>query len=424
MVLSQKQIESYQQCKSRLNIWVGSVRSGKTYSSLRKLLNLIRTGPPGDCMIIGVSRDSIQRNVLTQLYQFLGEDPPTPKRTQEKLYGRNIYFVGATDVSAVRRIQGATLALAYVDEIACIPHVFVKMLQSRLSVTGAQLLATCNPEGPAHWLKKEYIDKQDNLNLSVFNFTLDDNPSLSEEYKNDLKREYTGAWYKRLILGEWAVAQGLVYDAVDDDNFFDDDNFNNPKFYIAGIDYGINNPTVCLLAACNPEAWPQIRIVEEYYFDSKKHPRPKTDAELADDIEEFLRYKNVTSLYVDPSASSFKLELERRNLPVYDANNDVIPGIQVVNKFLLGKNLLISNKCENLKDEIMTYSWDQKAADRGEDKPIKQNDHCCDSMRYLVFSEFQEGDFTQHRQTKSHSDIMRELGEENNILNFSNMDYF
>lgn len=408
-----------------MNIWVGAVRSGKTYSSLRKFLNLIRTGPPGDCMIIGVSRDSIQRNVLNELYKFLGEDPPTPKRTQEKLYGRNIYFVGATDVSAVRRIQGATLALAYVDEIACVPQVFVKMLQSRLSVTGAQLLATCNPEGPAHWLKKEYIDKQDELNLNVFNFTLDDNPSLDEEYKNDLKREYTGAWYNRLILGQWAVAQGLVYDAVDEDNFFDEDNFQNPNFYIAGIDYGINNPTVCLLAACNPRAWPQIRIVDEYYFSSKDHARPKTDAELADDIERFLANKNIKSVYIDPSAASFKLELDRRNLPVYDAINDVIPGIQVVNKFLLGKNLLISNKCQNLKDELYTYSWDPKAADKGEDKPIKLSDHCCDCLKYLCFTEFPEGDFDAYKPNNSYRGVVNEiLGEQNPLADFSNMDYY
>ncbi|MDC7243637.1 MAG: PBSX family phage terminase large subunit [Sphaerochaetaceae bacterium] len=424
-MLSHKQIESYQQSDARINIWVGAVRSGKTYSSLRKLLNLIRTGPPGDCMIIGVSRDSIQRNVLNELYKFLGEDPPTPKRTQEKLYGRNIYFVGATDVSAVRRIQGATLAIAYVDEIACVPEVFIKMLQSRLSVTGAQLLATCNPEGPAHWLKKQYIDKQDNLNLKVFNFTLEDNPSLSEEYKNDLKKEYTGAWYKRLILGEWAVAQGLVYDAVDDDNFFEEDNFNNPNFYIAGIDYGINNPTVCLLAACNPRAYPQIRIIDEYYFNQKDHPRPKTDAELADDLEKFLENKNVKSVYIDPSAASLKLELDRRNLPVYDAVNDVIPGIQVVNKFLLGKNLLISNKCTNLKDELYTYSWDAKAADRGEDKPVKVSDHCCDSLRYLIFTEFPEGDFEAYSKDSTYKNIVSQiLPETNSLLDFSTMDYY
>jgi PBSX family phage terminase large subunit len=160
MPLSPKQILSIQEATKRINIWVGSIRAGKTFASILKLVDLIKNGPPGDGMIIGVNRESIQRNVLGELYRFLGFSPPSSKTVQVRLYGRDIYFVGAHDEGSVRRIKGSTLALAYVDEATDIPSPFWRMLLGRLSIKGAQLLATCNPEGPYHWLKKEFIDRK------------------------------------------------------------------------------------------------------------------------------------------------------------------------------------------------------------------------------------------------------------------------
>jgi len=289
---------------------VGAVRSGKTFASILKLIDVLKYGPPGNGMIIGVNRDTIQRNVLLELYKFLGFSPPSTKTTETKLYGRNIYFVGAHDEGAVRRIQGSTLAFAYVDEATCIPAPFWRMLLSRLSVKGSQLLATCNPEGPAHWLKKEYIDRAAELDLASWSFTLDDNPSLDVKYKENLRKEYTGMWYKRYILGEWAVSHGLIYDCFDPDNLFDKQ-MEPPNYYIMGIDYGTSNATAAVLCAVSPTRWPQIRVEDEYYYDSEKRGRSKTDAELADDIKEFIGYRNITAIYVDPSAASLKLELPR-----------------------------------------------------------------------------------------------------------------
>ncbi len=185
MPLSPKQIQAYQEATARFNIWVGAVSSGKTYSSILKLIDIMKNGPPGDGMIIGVNRETVQRNVLGELYKFLGFKEPASKSTEDKLYGHRVYFVGAPDESSVRRIQGSTLAFAYVDEAANIPEPLWRMLQSRLRVPGAQLLATCNPEGPAHWLKKDFIDRSHELDLKYWNFLLDDNPYLTEKYKSD-----------------------------------------------------------------------------------------------------------------------------------------------------------------------------------------------------------------------------------------------
>ena len=287
---SQKQLDSFNQANKRFNIWCGAVRSGKTFASIWKLIDLLKNGPKGDCMIIGVNRSSIQRNVLIELYQLIGFSPPSSKSTEAQLFGRNVYFVGAHDESAVRNIQGSTLALAYVDEAACIPSPFWRMLQSRLSIKGAQLLATCNPEGPAHWLKKDFLDRSNELDIASWTFLLEDNPSLDKKYIEALKLEYNGMWYKRYILGKWAVAHGLIFDSFDHDNIYSND-YNDSNYYVVGIDYGTSNATAAVLCAIDINQFPQIRIEDEYYYDSEKKGRSKTDAELADDIMILLNLK-------------------------------------------------------------------------------------------------------------------------------------
>lgn len=382
-----------QEAKRKYNIWVGAVSSGKTYASNLVLALLLKHGPPGDAMIIGVNRETVQRNVLGQLYQFLGFPEPTSKSTETRLYGRRVYFVGAPDESSVKRIQGSTLAIAYVDEATNIPEPLWRMLQSRLRVKeGSHLLATCNPEGPAHWLKKEFIDRSHELDLIYWNFVLDDNPYLTQKYKDDLKKEYTGMWYKRYILGEWAVAHGLIYDGYDHLNLYEKPG-TNPQYYVVGIDYGTTNATAAVLCSVNPTEWPQIKVEEEYYYDSEQKGRSIGDDDLATDIFNFVRYKNVRAVYVDPAAASLKVELRKRNLPVLDAKNDVIPGIKVTSKFISNKNLVIHKSCKTLIEHIQSYAWDHKAADRGEDKPIKKNDHICDSLRYAIYSAFPQGEF-------------------------------
>lgn len=398
---------------------MGAVRSGKTYSSILKFIDLLKNGPAGDAMIIGVNRETVQRNVLLQLYRFLGFPAPAEKSNQAKLYGRNVYFVGAPDESSVRRIQGSTLAMAYVDEATCIPAPLWRMLQSRLSIPGAQLLASCNPEGPAHWLKKEFIDREHELDLIHWDFKLDDNPALDPKFKEDLKKEYTGMWYKRYILGEWAVAHGLIYDSYDMDNEYADSK-RNPNYRIIGIDYGTSNATAAVMIACTPKLWPQLCVEKEYYYDSKLKGRSKTDAELADDIMDFIGINPVNAIYVDPAAASLKVELRRKNLPVLDAKNDVLQGIKVTSKFIAGKNLQIQKGCRTLIEHLQTYSWDPKAADRGEDAPLKIRDHICDALRYACYSAFPNAEFDHPDENLTIDQLRRKVYEENEGYGYLN----
>ncbi len=407
MATSAKQNKSFCESVHRFNIWVGAVSSGKTFSSIERLIYDLKNGPPGDAMIIGVNRGSIQRNILHHLYNRLGFPCPTEKAQMSRLYARNVWFVGAPDVSAVSTIQGSTLALAYVDEATNLPEPFWLMLISRLRVPGAKLLATCNPEGPAHWFKKDFIENP-NLDLAHWNFNLEDNPTLDEAYKTQLKASYHGMWYNRYILGEWALAHGAIYDNYDKTNEYEN-SFPSPSYYIVGIDYGTTNATAAVLCAVSPNKWPQIRVEAEYYYDSAKKGRSKTDAELVKDIKDFIGYKNVSAIYVDPAAASFKIALRQADLPVLDANNDVLLGIKICSKFIGGKNIVIHRSCTTLREHIQSYAWDSKAADRGEDKPLKKNDHILDALRYACCSAFPQGEFNHPDENISYDQLRRKV---------------
>lgn len=341
-------------------------------------------------MIVGVSRESIQRNILKDLYTRLGFPVPSGKVNETSLFGRRVYFVGCNNERAVSSIQGSTLAIAYVDEAPKIPYPVWTMLVTRIRVPGAQLFATGNPEGPAHWLKKEYIDKGSSMDLAHWDFKLEDNPSLDESYIRDTKAALSGVFYRRLILGEWAAAHGAVYDTFDTDNVYIHPG-TNPNYFVMGVDYGTTNATAAVICAISPNSWPQIRVESEYYWDSAVKGRSKTDYELVRDLKEFIGYRNIRTIYVDPAAASLKLELRQHDLPVMDAKNDVILGIKIVSKFISGKNLQIHKSCTNLIEHLQSYAWDSKAADRGEDRPIKQNDHLPDALRYALASTFPTG---------------------------------
>ena len=249
--LSDKQIRSYHEADQRLNIWEGSVRSGKSFVSLLRFIKELRTGPEGHCIIVGPTRDSIQRNVVTELCNLLGFPIPSPKSTQINIFNRIVYLVGANDERAQRKIQGATLSMAYVDEMSLIPHGFVKMLLSRLSIAGAKLFGTTNPDSPFHWLKTEILDNPE-IDLATWKFRLDDNPSLHQSYIDALKKEYHGLWYKRYIEGEWVLADGTVFDFFREEEHCIEGIGKRARYYIVGVDYGTINPTAYTMIGYDP----------------------------------------------------------------------------------------------------------------------------------------------------------------------------
>ena len=387
--LSKKQIVAYVESQARLNILVGAVRSGKSFIGLIRFIRELETGPQGDYIICGRSERTIQHNIISPLKDLYGDIfSYNHARAEFTMFGKRVYVIGANDERAESKIRGSTFAGALVDEVTILPEGFFKMLLSRLSIPGAKLIGTTNPDSPYHWFKTGYLDRADELDLRVFNFNLDDNPSLSEKFKDSLKAEYKGIWHRRFILGEWVLAEGSVFDFFDIHRHVVPEPPHYAKYYFTGIDYGTNNPFAALLIGYNDDYRPELFVQQEIYFDSVKAGYQKTDSDYRNDLASNFDCYAPTINYVDPSASSFELELKRAKKAVKQANNDILDGVRFVSNLLINGNLVICKSCVNLIREIESYVWDAKRIIKGEDKPLKKNDHAIDALRYALHTHF------------------------------------
>lgn len=354
-------------------------------------MDFIRNGPIGDdFVIIGKSLGSIKRNILGPLTDMLEEEfQYSLHKGEATLFNRKIHLIGANDERAEHKIRGPTFAGAYVDEITIIPQSVFVMLQSRLTHKDSKLFGTSNPDSPFHWLKTDLIDRADELDVKVWNFTLEDNPSLTASYKANISKEYRGLWYDRYILGKWVLAEGTIYDFFDRTKHVIDYPPGAADYYICGIDYGTTNPTAFSLIGYSERTQPGRWLEKEYYWDSKKTLRQKTDTQYGEDLKKFLNGYKVKAIYLDPSAVSFRVELNRMGFNgLIEAENEVLDGIRYHSMVLSNGTFKICHNCTTAIEEYGTYRWDPKASQRGEDKPIKDNDHLMDSIRYALYTEW------------------------------------
>lgn len=307
------------------------------------------------------------------------------------LFGKKVYVIGANDERAISKIKGATFAGGLVDEITELPESYWAMLISRLSIKDAKLFGGTNPDSPYHWLKANYIDRfedKDPAYFKNFKFNLDDNPSLDETYKENLRKSYQGLWYKRFIMGNWVLAEGAVFDFIDSKLHIVESPPTYAKHYFLGVDYGTTNPFAAVLIGYNDDHKPALWAEKEFYWDSKAMGYQKTDAEYGYDLQREFGAYPLRMLYLDPSAASFQTELRRHSFPVKPANNEVLDGIRCISTLLSQGNLVICRNCKNLIKEMEGYVWDERAVKRGEDKPLKQRDHAVDALRYPIFTFF------------------------------------
>jgi len=387
-MFSPKQLASLKESTARINIWEGAVRSGKTYISLWRFLKELMEGPAGEYCIITRTYDTFKRNVLPTLTRMIGADACYYSGKRElNIWGKTIFVVGADDSTAESKIRGPTFSGAYVDEGSIIPESVFKMLISRCAMQGARIFVTTNPDSPYHWLKRDYLEN--NEDVKSWQFKLEDNPKLTREEMAYLRRQYKGLWYQRFIEGLWVMAEGAVFDTFDLSLHTIPFGPSNPQYTIVGVDYGTNNATAFTSVSVNLSKFPNVWVDDIYYYDSKAHQRQKTDNEYAADLKKFIQGKPVRAIYVDPSAASFKLECARQDISkVYDAENEVIDGIRLLSDFFNKGTLKICRNCKQLIEDIQSYVWDSKSAMTGVDKPMKQNDHTIDSLRYAVYSHF------------------------------------
>ena len=386
----------------------GAIRSGKTVSmSLSYTMWSMANYDGQNFIMAGKTISSFKRNVLQNLklmltsrgyhwiYHISGD---FPNMLEVSRNGRTNYFYifGGKDEGSQDLVQGITAAGAFFDEVALMPESFVNQATARCSVEGATWWFNCNPAGPMHWFKLEWIDKRIKKRLLYLHFTMDDNLSLSEKVKEKYRAMYAGVFYLRYIKGLWAVAEGLIYTMLTDDNLYTDQErpvaLKNTAMKAITVDYGTTNPCVFL------EVWDDgqtIWIDQEYRWDSRSEEArrsanpQRTDAQYADDMTEFMGMEpqNQCMVVVDPSATSFITELRSRGLYVKPANNEVADGIRVVGSLLAKRNIRINkDNCKGLISEMQSYVWDDKAAERGEEKPVKQKDHGPDALRYYCYT--------------------------------------
>jgi len=381
----------------------GAVRSGKTVPMIVSFIVWSQTTFRDQAFIIaGRSMGAVKRNVLRPMFAILAAMGVAYRYNRSENYvqiGSNTYYLfGANNEASQDVVQGLTAAGALLDEVARVPESFVEQAIARCSIEGAKIFCTCNPAGgPQHWFKREYIDKAREKRIVYLHFTMDDNLTLSPKVKARYQRMFSGLWYKRYILGLCVMAEGAIYDMFDEAVHVVDRMPDLPvRAWLVPVDYGTSNPTAFLRIAVvhNPQTKrDEAYVTGEYYWDSRKKARQKTDAEYSADLKEFIAGLSRTApvtVYVDPSAASFKAQLKKDGVNgVKDADNAVLDGIRLVASFFSTRRLfIVRGAAPNLLRELASYVWDPKAQARGEDAPLKENDHSCDSLRYGLATYF------------------------------------
>jgi len=402
--LSQKAINSIANA-GYLNVWEGAVRSAKTVASTLAWIVYVTKSQEKYFLMTGKTNATLYRNVISGdfgLLSILGDkaEYKTDSEgnrvlliTNDNNEVKTCYCIGGNDERSFTKARGLTVAGWYADEVNLQPKSFIEEAFRRTLVsTDRKHFWTLNPDNPNHFIYTDFIDKYEQEQLQGFylwHFTLDDNYAISLERKEELKRQYTGIFYRRFILGERCLAEGVIYDMFNEDNTYDDTTIPEDlkrlaERYIA-VDYGTTNPCVFLDIYDDGDT---IWVDDEYYWDSKVQGRQKTDSEYGADMLCFINNGSAHCAVVcDPSAASFIAELKSKDIYVVPADNTVIEGIRNTSTLIAKRKIKVhKTRCQGLIKDAGVYSWDEKAAVLGNEKPVKNNDHRLDALRYYVMT--------------------------------------
>ena len=404
---SETGLESIHLTDAFINIYEGAVRSSKTVCSIISWIKFVEDSPHREFLMTGKTADTLFRNVLdgdVGMINIIGSARAKYKKSSEggaklqfkckdpetgKMIVKTIYCLGANDERAEGNIRGMTIAGWYADEVTLYPESFVKQGINRMSLDGAQAFWTMNPDSPYHYIKIEFIDKAVEKGYKIFHFELDDNLSLSERYKNSLKAAYSGLWYKRMVLGLWVMADGVIYDLF---NHEEDvvDTLPHMKKYWVGVDYGTSNATTFILCGLGQDEC--FYVCQEYYH-SGKDGISKSPSQYSKDMKHWLEALHDADgtqidperIFIDPSAEGFILQCWQDGVKrTASADNAVKTGIELVSNLMGNRVFKVHSGCKNVLRELSSYCWDEKAQKRGEDVPLKTSDHTMDPIRYVI----------------------------------------
>ena len=365
----------------------GAVRSGKTLSmSLGFMLWASGNFNDSAFALCGKTITSLRRNVVTPIVPLLKD---FGFGINERVSGNYIdltflgqtnrfYLFGGKDEGSASLIQGMTLSGVFFDEAALMPRSFVEQAVARCSVIGSKMWFNCNPDNPSHWFYNEWIKKAEEKRALYLHFTMDDNPSLTQELKNRYKRLYSGTFYDRFVLGKWTASEGVIYPMFDEKKHVFSGDIDCER-YVVSCDYGTVNPSSFGLWGLHDGVWHRLR---EYYYSSRRMGIQRTDEEHYAGLEELVGGLKVDKVIADPSAASFIECIKRHGrFHVVKADNDVVTGIRHVSTALRQNKLRFHESCTDILREFHLYRWSEKT---GIDAPIKENDHAMDDMRYFV----------------------------------------
>lgn len=393
--LSKKQLrvmtwwnEKSPDCGRTAIICDGAVRSGKTLSmSISFVLWAFYRFSGQSFGICSKTIRSVRRNIITPIITSMAELGFQCRERVSENYvditaaGRTnrFYYFGGKDESSASLIQGMTLAGILLDEVALMPRSFVEQALARCSIEGSRCWFNCNPDHPQHWFREEWILKAKSKNALYLHFTMDDNPSLSEQMRERYKSLYSGAFYKRFVEGKWCAAAGAVYPFMDKSSAFCAVPEGEFERYVISCDYGTVNPSSFGLWGYMGGVWYRI---DEYYYDSRAEGFQRTDEEHYKGLCELADGREIDRVIVDPSAASFIQVIRRHGeYSVVRADNRVLDGIRNVSDALREGRIKICDTCRDAMREFSLYRWDESGA---RDCPVKENDHAMDDIRYFV----------------------------------------
>ena len=379
MQISEKQKEMLEWLTNdeRVLLLTGGVRASKSTGAALAFVVYSTSFENHKFILAGRTYSAVVRNVLP-IIEFwckeLGISYQYKRSEQACVIGKNmIHIFGGSDETSQDYVQGMEAAMVFLDEFALMPESFVNQCFARMSVEGAKAFLTMNKPSPFHWSKKEIYDRIDELNGTLMESTIYDNPFISREVIKWYESAFNGVYYKRFIANEWAMAAGLVYPDFDT---------GSPEKqctqYDLTVDWGTSTVTVAILLGKSEGRWYQLK---EYYYDARDN-EPRLPEEHADAIIEMTTGLTLDRLILDPSASTLKLALQRKGFRVKNGNNDKEPGIQSLQNTLGTRTLLIGEHCVYTLGELSSLTWDEKAQAKGLDTPLKGRDHSADALRY------------------------------------------
>ena len=378
MQLSQKQNEYILNATHRWNIKSGAVRSGKSFVDTAYIVPKRireRAGKPGLNVIMGVSKESIERNVLQPMREIYTGDliGNINNRNVARVCGEDVYCLGAEKVSQVAKIQGASIKYCYGDEIAKWNKEVFQMLKSRLDKPYSCFDGACNPENPTHWLK-EFIDNKE-LDIYLQKYTIFDNPFLDPEFVKQLCKEYEGTvYYDRLILGLWKRAEGAIYRKFADhpEEFIKEPAASDLTEIVIGVDFGGNKSGHSFVARGydrdnNVYGLKSVRHMNKDFKDGiDSNILNDLLIKFVDEVQD--KYGKVDFVYWDNAETTLGQSIRNAMLKAHPATT-VRPAkkirindrIECVLKLMGAGRFFITNDCETLSTGLQEAVWDEKA---------------------------------------------------------------